>query len=86
MSEVDNVKPDKLAKLEASLARGKWYFILVIGVLYWGSVTSLYSGGVSILHLRDFILAGTKSRAVYLSREWCAIWLDAMDAVKSQKR
>lgn len=83
MSEVDNVKPDKLAKLEASLARGKWYFILVIGVLYWGSMTS---GGVSILHLRDFILADTKSRAVYLSREWCAIWLDAMDAVKSQKR
>lgn len=45
MSEVDNVKPDKLAKLEASLARGKWYFILVIGVLYWGSMTSLLVAG-----------------------------------------
>lgn len=40
-------KPDKLAKLEKSLARGKWYFILVIGVLYWGSMTSLLVTGIN---------------------------------------
>ncbi|KEK26737.1 hypothetical protein [Shewanella xiamenensis] len=39
------VSKDQLIKLEASLARGKWYFILVIGVLYWGSVTSLLVAG-----------------------------------------
>lgn len=38
---------DKLAKLDKSLARGKWYFILVVGVLYWGSMTSLLVTGIN---------------------------------------
>ncbi len=44
------VSKDQLIKLEASLARGKWYFILVIGVLYWGGGDVTFGGGVSILH------------------------------------
>lgn len=86
MSEVDNVKPDKLAKLETSLARGEVVFHLGDWCIVLGECDVTFSGRGSILHLRDPILAGTKSRAVYLSRERCAIWLDAMDAVKSQKR
>lgn len=39
------IQPDTLILLEKSLSKGKWYFILVIGVLYWGSMTSLLVAG-----------------------------------------
>lgn len=39
------IQSDTLILLEKSLAKGKWYFILVIGVLYWGSMTSLLVAG-----------------------------------------
>lgn len=58
---------------------GDWRTVL-------GEYDFTFSGRVPILHLRDTILTGVKSRAVYLSRMWRAIWLDDMDAVKSQKR
>ena len=37
----------ELQKLDALLAKGKWYFIVVFGVLYWGMLTSLV---VALIH------------------------------------
>ncbi|ESE42282.1 hypothetical protein [Shewanella decolorationis] len=31
----------ELAALDKAIAKGKWFFILVVGVLFWGGMTSL---------------------------------------------
>ena len=55
----------ELAALDKALAKGKWFFILVVGVLCWGCITSLV---VAAIHYftSDTSFWGELSRALYI--------------------
>ncbi|MFV0596029.1 hypothetical protein [Shewanella sp.] len=55
----------ELAALDKALAKGKWFFILVVGVLFWGCMTSLV---VATIHYftSDTSFWGELARALYI--------------------
>lgn len=55
----------ELQKLDALLAKGKWYFILVFGVLYWGMLVSFMVALIHYFILGDPFWAELQ-RALYI--------------------
>lgn len=73
----------ELQKLDALLAKGKWYFILVFGVFFWGMLTSLVVALIHYFISGDPILGGTAKSALYLSHWRYFIWLVCVGADSS---
>lgn len=55
----------QLQKLDALLAKGKWYFILVFGVFFWGMLVSLMVALIHYFILGDPFWAELQ-RALYI--------------------
>ncbi|MGL5666028.1 MAG: hypothetical protein ACRDD9_07885 [Shewanella sp.] len=55
----------KLAALDKAIAKGKWFFILVVGVLFWGCMTSVVVATIHYL-TSDTSFWGELARALCL--------------------
>ncbi|WP_133181750.1 hypothetical protein [Shewanella decolorationis] len=55
----------ELAALDKAFAKGKWFFILVVGVLSWGCMTSLVVAAIHYL-TSDTSFWGELARALYI--------------------